>query len=394
MDVTRICRSRAAARWRRRYPWWGLALLVICGCYAPLRSPGIPASTLPDEFRTPIRATGPLLNYASLTAPPPRDYLLGPGDVLEVTAPSLFPGGDVRPLRVQVMSTGEVHLPVIGPVSVGSMTVVQAQEAISRAYSAKFLTSPTLNVALVEKSTVSVLVLGEVQSPGVYPLPKYENDVGHALAAAGGLNELAADMIEVHRRRPVPPHDPHAPPGACGYPEEGEFDPVTGQWVTIMRIPLRGVPGSAIPPAQVVLQTGDVVRVPSRSNEVFYVVGKLSPNNLVQFTLGDRERELGAGLVLPREREIDVVTAVAMAGYIDPIDSPTTVTVHRVMPDGRPLLIRVDLIAARYDAKETVLVRAGDIIYLNPDPAWWCRRTFDRVITDVLMVPYRWLFNP
>jgi hypothetical protein len=93
--------------------------------------------------------------------------------------------------------------------------------------------------------------------------------------------------------------------------------------------------------------------------------------------------------VLPRDREVDVVTAVAMAGYIDPIDSPTTVTVHRRLPDGQPLLIRVDLIKARYDYRETVLVQAGDIIYLNPDLPWWLRRTFDRVVPELIIEAYR-----
>ena len=77
-----------------------------------------------------------------------------------------------------------------------------------------------------------------------------------------------------------------------------------------------------------------------------------------------------------------------MAGYIDPIDSPTTVTVHRVAPNGQPLLIYVDLIQARYDARETVLVAPGDIIYLNPDGPWWFRRTFDRVVDSLILLPY------
>ena len=71
-----------------------------------------------------------------------------------------------------------------------------------------------------------------------------------------------------------------------------------------------------------------MVFVPSRRHEVFYVVGQLSSNNSVRFTVGDRERELGVGFILPRDREIDVVTAVVMARYIDPIDSPTTATVQ------------------------------------------------------------------
>ena len=64
--------------------------------------------------------------------------------------------------------------------------------------------------------------------------------------------------------------------------------------------------------------------------------------------------------------------------HVDPIDSPTTVTVHRILPDGRPLLVKVDLIAARSDPLETILVQPGDIIYLNPDAPWWFRRILDR----------------
>ena len=73
----------------------------------------------------------------------------------------------------------------------------------------------------------------------------------------------------------------------------------------------------------------------------------------------------------------------------DPIDSPTTVTVQRTRANGEPMLIRVDLIAARYDRTENIMVEAGDIIYLNPDGAWWFRRTFDRIIPEVLTFPYQ-----
>ena len=60
------------------------------------------------------------------------------------------------------------------------------------------------------------------------------------------------------------------------------------------------------------VEPGDVVNIPNRQHEVFFVVGKLNPIAASRFTLGDRQRELGSGFVLPRDREIDVVTAVAM----------------------------------------------------------------------------------
>jgi hypothetical protein len=44
---------------------------------------------------------------------------------------------------------------------------------------------------------------------------------------------------------------------------------------------------------------------------------------------------------------------------------------------------------ARYSWQENIYVQPGDIIYLNPDPAWWWRRTFDRVLPELLTAPYR-----
>ena len=46
------------------------------------------------------------------------------------------------------------------------------------------------------------------------------------------------------------------------------------------------------------------------------------------------------------------------------------------------------MIAARYDRRENIYVQPGDIIYLNPDASWWFRRTFDRIIGDLILIPY------
>ncbi len=168
---------------------------------------------------------------------------------------------------------------------------------------------------------------------------------------------------------------------------------VVSQAESIVRIPLRGENGIT-KPCDVILNSGDVIVIPSRTDKVFFVVGPLSDRNSLRFSVNDRDREIGSGLLLPDDREIDVVTAVAMAGYIDPIESPTTVTVHRVLPDRSPLLIRVDLIAARSDPQENVMVQAGDIIYLNPDGWWYGRRMMDRIIDRALgTAAGRWLSN-
>lgn len=189
-------------------------------------------------------------------------------------------------------------------------------------------------------------------------------------------------MVEVHRRL-----DPSIVDQVHRMDLE-EIEETAGDPKKVVKIPLRGLPPGTLNVADVTLGPGDVIVVPSRKNEVFFVVGKLNQTNFVRFSLTDRERELGTGLILPRDREIDVITAVAMAGYIDPIESPTTVNVQRTMPDGTPMLIRVNLFRARYDRQENVYVQPGDIIYLNPDFPWWFRRTFDRIVPDMLLIPY------
>lgn len=371
-----------------------LATLTANGCYAPLHSPGVPASTLPDEFRTPYKTLAPELNLANLTTPQPKDYLLGANDIIEVTVPDLYKDQPIQPLRIQVMENGEIQLPLVGAVRVGGKNLIEAQTAINEAYANGFFASPRVSVVLAEKATIDVVVLGEVETPGVYPLLKYQNDVGHALAAAGGLGENAAEAIEVHRRISSSEFSQGTISGSnmpCFQLEE--IDPNPSDPKKIIRIPLRGLKGSGVNEQNMRLNPGDVLVVPSRKSEVFFVVGRLSPTYRQRLMLGSRDlRELGSAYILPRDRDIDVVTAVAMAGYIDPIDSPTTVNVQRKMPNGEPLLIKVDLIAARYDARETVLVEAGDIIYLNPDNQWYFRKTLDQMLPnllrDLIRIPY------
>lgn len=376
---------------------WLAACLGCCGltgCYAPLRSPGIPAHSLPEEYRIPVRATSTELNYALLTGPAVPEFQLGANDVIRVEIADLvprttrLPGVDgaarnqANPFSQQVEQTvdsrGEILLPLVGTVRVAGLTMSQAGQRIREAYLSGFLDQTSVTVTLVRSQITRVVVLGAVARPDVYELPKYENDIAHAIARAGGLLPIGADEIQVHRR---------VHPGMANVIPVGSVPPGCG--VQVLNIPLRSNPPVEIAPWEAVLQEGDVVVVRGRPDEVFFVVGRLNPNNMVRFSMGRENRDLGNGFVIPPDRDIDVVTAVAMAGYIDPIDSPTTVTVHRRGPDGQPHLILVDLIAARFNRCENIMVQPGDIIYLNPDASWWFRRTLDRVIPDLLVYPYQ-----
>jgi protein involved in polysaccharide export with SLBB domain len=481
-----------------------VCLATTSGCFAPFCYSGIPACDLPDSFRMPTRSTAPRLNMANLALPTPNEYILGMNDTLEVTIPDLLRRGEINPIQVQITASGEIQLPLVSAVKVGGMNLAQAQKAINDAYEG-VLVNPRAVVRMFQKATVDVVVLGEVTTPGHYPLNKYENDVAHAVAAAAGMTRDADLFIEIHRRGTVHRIDPRkmpmppqpAPGAEDGMAQRGKnrkiksvtvsiasgFEPgkdklvfeeqngIKGQYddakgvltlqgaatvnqyeaalrsvsyenasedlldadrnvtfdvkvddapydtdapaappreQSVTRIPLRGsevdqpmnlgdvikYPGDGLTMEDITLEQGDVVVVPRRRREVFWVVGQLNFNLSNRFSLRQDDRDLGGGFNLPLDRDIDVVTAVAMAGYIDPIDSPTTVSVQRQQPDGPPLVIIVDLIKARYDERETVLVQPGDIIYINPDGAWWMRRQWDRIFPSLFqVVSGNWVFR-
>lgn len=392
-----------------------LSLAYTTGCYAPLRSPAIPATCLSDAYRMPERSFATELNLASLSIPAAQDYILGPNDTLEVSLSGLSDPGpkeQVRPVTVRIMSNGKVRLPLAGEVEVGGMNLSEAQQAIDEAYSPDILKSPKTSIVLVERATFNIPVIGELTNPGVHSLPRYENDIANALALAGGRTPFAAEVVEVHRRMPefelvrrVAASSDSSDPQSAAFPAVA-IDPAGAGMLmdestkVVLRIPLKSGTPAIIADNQVypqehlsvediTLRQGDVVVVPRQPDEVFFVVGLLNEDNVVNFRVSDLDRRLGNAFLLPKDRDVDVVTAVAMAGYIDPIDSPTTVTVHRSVPGAPPMLIRVDLIAARYDWNENVYVQPGDIIYLNPDAAWWSRRMFDRIAPELLLAPYR-----
>ena len=354
-------------------------LALQTGCYAPLSSRGVSATLLPDSFRQPYRSMGSPLNLSSLTGPVEAEDVFGVGDLVEVRIPDLLGAANVESIQAKVGEQGSIYLPLVGPVPIAGLSVPEAHRALEKAVGEDVLRSPRVSILLVEKAVVDVVVLGSVKTPGTYALPRDQADAAHALAAAGGLAERGSYRVEIHRRFGRLPREGTS---------EGQF---SSDACNVEYIDLRDC--SCVGQVDATLADGDAIYVPNRNNDVFYVVGNLHPQARNRFTIGNDDRELGGGFLLPRDRDVDVVTAVAMAGYLDPIESPTTVTIHRRMANGESLLIKSDLIKARYDPRESVMIMPGDIVYLNPDPHWYFRRLFDRVFPDAVTISYRRLLG-
>jgi polysaccharide export outer membrane protein len=125
------------------------------------------------------------------------DYPLGPGDILTIAI------GDSPELsgKYRIGQEGYVVLPgVPTPIRADGVSVRQLSTDIARALKeAQLLRDPIVSVYVEEYHSQTVTVLGAVNKPSVYPLPKLTT-VLEVLSLAGGLTPTAGNTLTIVHR--------------------------------------------------------------------------------------------------------------------------------------------------------------------------------------------------
>ncbi len=170
--------------------WCLLAEAVLAfGLRAPYTLAQFPVETQ-QQANERIRA------LSASTVTPPREYIIGKGDVIGVEVydvPEL-----TRELRVS--QTGTVGMPLV-PVRlyVVGLTEMQAQQKISEILAANGLvTHPQVMVSVKEKRSKPITIVGAVAHPMVYQADRPTTLV-QVLAEAGGISPDAGDTVIVTR---------------------------------------------------------------------------------------------------------------------------------------------------------------------------------------------------
>jgi polysaccharide export outer membrane protein len=191
---------------------------------------------------------------------PVPEYRVGSGDLLAVAVlqvPELA-------TEVRVSQQGVISLPLLGVVRVGGLTPTEIEEHLASKLRESYVRNPHVSVQVAEIQSHPVSVVGAVATPGVFqvrgPTPLLE-----LLSLAGGVTEGAGDTVLVER-----------PLGIVG---PAEAEPVT-------EIGLARLLESGDPDANVIVQPGDVVKVPRAA--VVYVVGEVRRPGA--FPLSGRDR--------------------------------------------------------------------------------------------------------
>lgn len=142
-----------------------------------------------DIFNNENLTFEPAMNIAT-----PDNYILGPGDAVYI---DIF-GASQKTIESTVSPDGTIVIDGYGPVTVGGMSVAQANEALRTELGSRY-TSSDIRLTVGQTRTITVNVMGEVSVPGTYSLSAFAT-VLNALYSAGGTNDLGTLRdIKVYR---------------------------------------------------------------------------------------------------------------------------------------------------------------------------------------------------
>jgi polysaccharide export outer membrane protein len=131
-----------------------------------------------------------------------------PGDIVEV---QIFQAPEYS-IRMPVSSSGQIALPYAGLFHIEGMTAVEASKAIAELFSREQILRDPRVIVTTEQFGYNVTVMGEVKSPGLYPLAGKKRLLD-MLTEAGGVNDRAGHVIEIF------------PPGSMKSPKTVLWDP-------------------------------------------------------------------------------------------------------------------------------------------------------------------------
>src|SRR3712207_1689897 len=124
----------------------------------------------------------------------PQNYRLGPGDDVIID----IYGASQRTINGTISPDGDVTIEGFGPVQLSGLTVAQANARLRSTLGARY-SSSKLRLTVGQTKTITVNVMGEVQTPGTYTLSAFAT-VFQALYMAGGTNNLGTlRNIKIYR---------------------------------------------------------------------------------------------------------------------------------------------------------------------------------------------------
>lgn len=222
-------------------------------------------------------------------------------------------------------NSGEITIPLGGKIPLATLTLSEAEAAISaKLVSGEILKAAHVVVNIDEYNAENVVVLGEVVTPGRYPILT-SRKLKDVIAMSGGLTAMAGDEIILHRSGP-------------------------GDGVTETIHDRGGLNDQSA--MNVDINPGDSVTV--KRAGIIYVLGAVNRPG---------------GYVMQEEGELNVAEAVALALGTTPQASTNKTRIIRKGPDGTILEISTLYDKVTKGEVVPVILHPEDIVFVPPS-AW------------------------
>lgn len=250
-----------------------------------------------------------------------QEYVIGPRDVLKIT---IWGQPDLSQ-HYTVSADGKIVFPLIGEVGAAGRTVAELGQELARLLEKDYLVNPQVLVAVAEYRSQKVLVLGEAEKPGSYPLMGTAT-VLEIISQAGGFSRTAGKQLILLRPQQ----------GAEGTGQPG----VKGN--VIQRLSIEKIQaGDSSENIQV--EDGDTIFIPKQN--AFFVLGEVTKPG-----------------TYPLEKDgTTILEAVTIAGGFTQRAAPFGTKVIRKLPDGQQETIPVDL-SGTVPAMRNFRIQDGDSV--------------------------------
>jgi len=254
-----------------------------------------------------------------------QEYLIGPDDELEVGIVALETPDATSLLMRTVSDDGLISLPWVGRVQVGGLTSQAAEANIRAAYAGKYLVDPQVTVTITERQSSSVVVVGAVKQPGVYPLPRNVSNVLECLSLAGGVTTEAGDEAILVRLD-----------SAGGAAESVPIDlkELVDQGNMLLNLQVRH---------------GDMLMVPTLVKEYVYVLGYVRRPGIYR---------------LDPDNRVDAIRAVAMGGGLTAVGRAKKCYLIRETNTGLET-VPVDLTKIASEKAPPLYLQSGDALVVG-----------------------------
>lgn len=246
--------------------------------------------------------------------PAVTDYVVGPQDVLTITC---YDQADLSG-KFTVEADGTFTYPLIGRFKAGGLTLRNVEAGLKqRLKEERYFTNPQMTVAVETYKSQKIFIVGEVRTPGSYPLSGSMSLV-EAIARAGStLPTASGEAVIVH----------------AGEAAAGPTMPTRDSDANVVRVNLRDLENGVFS-QNTSLRDGDTIFVPRA--ESIYVFGQVK----------------NPGAYALRQRDTTVLQALSLAGGVTDRGTTGRIKIIRII-DGEKREMKVKL---------SEVVQAGDTI--------------------------------